>query len=425
MSKIIFNESQMKRLENNPHVKQVSERSIAYHPDFKVKAVKENQAGKSTTQIFIEHGFDLEMIGSDKQKGCLKRWRKIFEQYGGGGFYTERRGKGSGGRPKSKSDTQENPLKKAEARIKYLEAELGIPKKARRTRKAGIEEEKITKSEIFMLQIIRRYSLTNMVSYFCEMAEVSRSGYYAWLQAESIRFTLEEKDWQDYELIHKVFEGKKKAGALNIKMIVENDFFVTMNHKKIRRLMNKFNLKARIRQANPYKKMAKATHEHKVVPNLLNRKFNQGEPRKTFLTDITYVYWGSGLPAYLSCVKDAVTREIVVYHLSRSLKMDIVYRTLEKLADSLDELLHPEAMIHSDQGVHYTHPEFQRRVKKLGLIQSMSRKGNCWDNAPMESFFDHFKDEVDYSVCQTFEELHLIIEEYIEEYNTNRYQWSF
>lgn len=129
MSKIIFNESQMKRLENNPHVKQVSERSIAYHPDFKVKAVKENQAGKSTTQIFIEHGFDLEMIGSDKQKGCLKRWRKIFEQYGGGGFYTERRGKGSGGRPKSKSDTQENPLKKAEARIKYLEAELEFLKK--------------------------------------------------------------------------------------------------------------------------------------------------------------------------------------------------------------------------------------------------------------------------------------------------------
>nr|WP_284706778.1 IS3 family transposase [Peribacillus frigoritolerans] len=285
----------------------------------------------------------------------------------------------------------------------------------------------MTKSETFMLieQIIRRYSLTNMFSYFCEMAEVSCSGYYAWQQAESIRFTLEEKDWQDYELIHKVFEGKKKkADALTIKMIVENDFFVTMNHKKIRRFMNKFNLKARIRQANPYKKMAKATHEHKVVPNLLNRKFNQGEPRKTFLTDITYVNYGSGQPAYLSCVKDAVTREIVAYHLSRSLKMDIVYRTLEKLADSLDELLHPEAMIHSDQGVHYTHPEFQRRVKKLGLIQSMSRKGNCWDNAPMESFFGHFKDEVDYSVCQTFEELHLIIEEYIEEYNTNRYQWS-
>jgi hypothetical protein len=86
MSKIIFNDFQMKRLENNLYVKQVSECSIAYHPDFKVKAVKENQAGKLPTHIFIEHGFDLKMIGTDKPKGCLKRWRKIFEQYGEDGL---------------------------------------------------------------------------------------------------------------------------------------------------------------------------------------------------------------------------------------------------------------------------------------------------------------------------------------------------
>jgi putative transposase len=264
-----------------------------------------------------------------------------------------------------------------------------------------------------------------MVSYFCEIAEVSRSGYYVWLHAENIRSTHEEKDWKDYELIKKiVVQKREKAGALTIKMILENEYFVVMNHKKIRRLMHKYNLETKVRRAKPYKKIAKATHEHKTVPNLLNRNFNQGEPRKVLLTDSTYVYYGAGQPAYLSCVKDAVTREIIAYHLSRSLKMGIVYRTLEKLSDSLNGLIHPEAMIHSDQGVHYTHPEFQRRVKELGLIQSMSRKGNCWDNAPMESFFGHFKDEVDYSDCQTFDELHKLIEEYIEEYNSNRYQWS-
>jgi transposase InsO family protein len=207
-------------------------------------------------------------------------------------------------------------------------------------------------------------------------------------------------------------------------MILENEYFVTMNHKKIRRLMHKYNLETKIRRAKPYKKIAKATHEHKTVPNHLNRNFNQGEPRKILLTDITYVYYGAGQPAYLSCVKDAVTREIIAYHLSTSLRMEIVYRTLEKLSDSLNGMIHPEAMIHSDQGVHYTHPEFQRRVKELGLNQSMSRRGNCWDNAPMESFFGHFKDEVDYKRCQTFKELHQLIEEYIEEYNSNRYQWS-
>jgi transposase len=88
VSKIIFNEFQIKVLENNPHVKQVSERSITYHPDFKLKAVKENQSGKSPMQIFIEHGFDVKVIGSDKPKGCLKRWRKIYDVYGEEGFYT-------------------------------------------------------------------------------------------------------------------------------------------------------------------------------------------------------------------------------------------------------------------------------------------------------------------------------------------------
>jgi hypothetical protein len=135
MSKIYFNEFQIKELENNPHVKQVSDRSIAYHPDFKVKAIKENQAGKSPTQIFIEHGFELEMIGSDKPKGCLKRWRKTFEQYGEDGFYTERRGKGSPGRPKSKEHSQEDQLKNLEAELEFLKKLDELERQASKKRK--------------------------------------------------------------------------------------------------------------------------------------------------------------------------------------------------------------------------------------------------------------------------------------------------
>ncbi|MEH7746855.1 IS3 family transposase [Neobacillus drentensis] len=427
MSKIIFNEIQIKLLESNPNVDHVSERSISNTPEFKIKAVKENLNGKGPGQIFIEQGFDLQVIGSDKPNQCLKRWRKTFKSLGEEGFLTERRGKGSFGRPSSKNLSVENSLKKAEARIKYLEAELGILKKVRRTRKAGIEEETITKTEKFMIieQIIRKYGITRMVTYLCNAAGVSRSGYYAWLKAESLRNARQESDWKDYILIKEIFDKKKeKAGALVIKMILENDYFVVMNHKKIRRIMRKFNLVAKIRQINPYRKMAKATQEHKTLPNLLNRNFDQGEPGKAFLTDITYVYYGAAQPAYLSCVKDASTREIVAYHLSTNLKMDIVYDTLRKLSESLDGIVHPEAILHSDQGFHYTHPEFQKRVKKMKLTQSMSRKGNCWDNAPMESFFGHLKDEVDYLVCERFEELQVLIVNYIEEYNNNRYQWS-
>jgi transposase len=129
MSKIIFNQVQMKLLEENPNVLHVSERSIAYKPEFKVDAVKENANGKGPSQIFIEHGFNLEVIGVEKPGQCLKRWRKTFERFGENGFLTERRGKGSTGRPSSKPLTAEESLKKAEARIKYLEAELELLKK--------------------------------------------------------------------------------------------------------------------------------------------------------------------------------------------------------------------------------------------------------------------------------------------------------
>lgn len=112
--------------------------------------------------------------------------------------------------------------------------------------------------------------------------------------------------------------------------------------------MKKFNLVAKIRQTNPYRKIAIANQEHKNLSNLLDRQFDQGEPGKVLLTDITYVYYGGGQPAYLSCVKDASTREIVAFHLTRNLTMDIVYGTLDKLSEHLGDLVHPEALIHSD-----------------------------------------------------------------------------
>lgn len=196
-----------------------------------------------------------------------------------------------------------------------------------------------------------------------------------------------------------------------------------MNPKKIRRLMRKYNFFAKVRRANPYKNIAKATQEHKTLPNRLNREFTQDEPEKVFLTDITYLKY-RGKTAYLSCVKDVATREIVAYELSQTLKMSIVYNTLAKLEEKLENNVHPEAMIHSDQGFHYTHPEFQKRVNQMNLKQSMSRRGNCIDNAPMESFFGHMKDEMDYKEVHTFEELKQLVNQYMIFYNESRRQWN-
>jgi transposase len=129
MSKIYFNEHQRQLLEANPNVTSVSDRAIQYTPVFKIKAVKENLAGKGPSQIFIENGFDLEMIGYKKAESSLERWRRTFKQFGEDGFLEERRGKGSTGRPSTKDLSAEKKLQKAEARIRYLEAEIELLKK--------------------------------------------------------------------------------------------------------------------------------------------------------------------------------------------------------------------------------------------------------------------------------------------------------
>lgn len=129
MSKIIFNEYQRRQIEANPNVISVSDRSIQYTADFKLKATQENLIGKGPTQIFTEAGFDLEIIGMKKAKSAISRWKKIYQTYGEKGFLEERRGKGSTGRPRVEKLSADKKLEKVEARIRLLEAELALLKK--------------------------------------------------------------------------------------------------------------------------------------------------------------------------------------------------------------------------------------------------------------------------------------------------------
>ena len=273
--------------------------------------------------------------------------------------------------------------------------------------------------------MVRQFQLKNSVEALCRTAGVSRSGYYAWLEKTEQHAIREEQDYQDYLLLKSIYDAHRgKIGYRGFYMILTELLETPMNHKKILRLMRKFNLFAKIRRANPYKQIAKATQEHAVCPNLLNREFNQDEPGKVFVTDITYLPNRSGQMAYLSAVKDVASREIVAYEVTTSLTLEIVFRTLKKLKETLDGNVHPEAMIHSDQGFHYTHPEYQQRVKEMGLTQSMSRRGNCIDNAPMESFFGHFKDDVDFKQATSLSELKGLVDDYMEYYNGTRKQWN-
>lgn len=142
MSKNIFTEFQIKELEKNLNVVRVSERSITYHPDFKIKAVEEYNQGKIPSQIFTEHGFNIDIVGKDQPARCLQRWRETFEKFGNEGFQTERRGKGGTGRPSSKSLSIEEKLKKAEARIKFLEAENDFLKKLEELERQALKKKR-------------------------------------------------------------------------------------------------------------------------------------------------------------------------------------------------------------------------------------------------------------------------------------------
>jgi len=178
------------------------------------------------------------------------------------------------------------------------------------------------------------------------------------------------------------------------------------------------------RKANPYKRMAKATLEHRTLPNKLQRDFKKGIPGLVLLTDITYLPYNRTEVGYLSTILDASTGELLAHHLSKRIDLSIATQTIDKLMQQRRVKLHNEAFIHSDQGSHYTSPTYQKILKQKGLGQSMSRRGNCWDNAPQESFFGHMKDHVDSRSCTSFQELQDQIDRYIKYYNHHRYQWG-
>ena len=245
----------------------------------------------------------------------------------------------------------------------------------------------------------------------CGLAGVSRSGYYKWLaQANE-----PDKDYPDFLRIKEVFDkGKGKYGWRNIKMRLQD-----MNHKKIQRIMRKYGLVSKVRRRNPYRAIRKKTMEHRIFPNTLNRAFRQSRPLMVFCTDITYLPFLQGF-AYLSVMKDIASGEVVAWNVSLRMDMSLVVETVRSMPSDL----HEDALVHSDQGFHYSSPSFIEIVKEMKMIQSMSGKGCCIDNAPIESFFGHMKDELEYLSCQSLKELRLRIGEYMRYYNHERKQWT-
>ena len=423
MSKLTFTTEQIKILKTNPYVKNASEKSITYSDEFKRHFVSESLNSKTAKQIFIDAGFNPEIIGESRIKAFAKKWRKRYRD--NGVLALEDTRKNFSGRPRNTELTPEQQIEKLQAKISLLEQENELLKKSEWSERR-LENYENT-SEIFarIHGMKTDGSYTGTIIDACEVLGVSRSGYYNYIKGSGSRKAREAEDqaWRIQIEEAYNYRGYKK-GSRSIVMYFENTLGITVNRKKVQRLMRKFEIFCPIRQANPYKRMAKATKEHSTVENKLKRQFDQGVAKKVLLTDITYLPGADGFIGYLSTVKDGATKEILAHYVTNNLKLDISLNTIDLLVSAHGATIHEDAFIHSDQGVHYTSPKFHKKLANNHLGQSMSRRGNCWDNAPQESFFGHLKDEINYKDCENLEELRAIVDDYIDYYNNQRGQWN-
>ena len=250
----------------------------------------------------------------------------------------------------------------------------------------------------------------------CRFFGVSRAAYYAWVSgldqpdADEVRM---KQVQEAYERSHGTY------GYRRITLWLHKQRGVCINHKAVLRLMNKLNIRSVARKRKVFRSTPKAEIYHHYG-NVLNRKFSASQPNQKWVTDVTYIATRQGW-AYLSTIKDLFDGFIVSHQLGRMNSLELVLNTLkqarhnEKVTDGL--------LLHSDHGHQYTSHGYAVLTQNYAIRPSMSRRGNCWDHAPMQNFFSHLKEEaLRQFPIPSFEEARQIIDEYIHFYNYERIQ---
>lgn len=247
---------------------------------------------------------------------------------------------------------------------------------------------------------------------------LSRSSYYSILSNDNYGMK-DKQDEIDFQCIKKVMDYKGfKKGSRTIYMMLPGMCGVHFGRAKILRLMKKYGCVCAVRKERPELKTYKENLKNNRKPNLLKRRFRLARPNEILLTDVSYLKYSTNKTEYFSCIKDAVTGKIVNHVTSSANDLNLAKATIACL-DSTENTL-----FHSDQGILYFNDVFQNKLKELGYEQSMSRRGNCWDNSSQESYFGHMKDECDFSKCSTPEDVKKKVDEYIYYYNYERPQWT-
>lgn len=232
----------------------------------------------------------------------------------------------------------------------------------------------------------------------------------------------EAKDLKAFKLIEKYFKkGKRKIGILQLQMQIERKEKLSIGHNRIARIKKKFGLTTEIRRRNPYKVFAKKQQEHDVCPNILSRAFEVDKADQVYSTDVTELKFPHG-KAYLAAVKDLCTKEIVGKAVGTRISIHLTNTAMRNALKKLDSEKKEGLIAHSDQGFNFTHISYRKLLDDAGVLQSMSRKGNCLDNAPIESFFGHIKDHLDLKDCKSVEDIKKVVTREINYYNHHRPQ---
>lgn len=256
-----------------------------------------------------------------------------------------------------------------------------------------------------------RYSITEM----CQFFGVSRSGYYDYVK----RLDQPAHDAALAEIIRKQQEKCDKTyGYRRMWKWLKKVRKIHRNPKTILRIMKKYDLLSEIRRRRRWRQMSAQTHKY---DNLLNREFHADQPNHKWVTDISYIRTRQGV-LYLSIIRDLFDNSIIAYKTGTTQSVNLVLDTI-RLAMQKEKKVAEELQLHSDQGSQYTSQAYFDLTKEYGITPSMSRRGNCYDNAMAENFFSILKTECIYRHHPaTFDEARMLIDNYIYFYNNQRIQ---
>lgn len=233
-----------------------------------------------------------------------------------------------------------------------------------------------------------------------------------------------DKPDPDQERLQLVLEAYKKSrktyGYRRIQIWIEREYGVKINHKAVLRLMRKLNIRSIARKKDPRRYFHKRYWSINTTQNLLKQDFSAQGPNEKWGTDITYINTKKGF-VYLTVIKDFFDGTILGHALSRNLSPQMVLQAVRQAASCLRKS--HEVILHSDRGFQFQTDAYRSLINHLGIIPSMSRKGNCLDNAPTESFFSHLKEELLRHIkLKDFQDAVCVVDDYIHFYNYDRIQ---